>query len=343
MDASSVYSELAGSGADCFRTVRLDEAQAFVADMFVPHGLGAPRAADQREVSVSRAYMGGVAMHAMDYGREVRIAPQPLADFYLIQVPVTGAARIDEGGAAHEVTVGEASLLPACDPIEMTWSADCRHLVIEVDRRTIEHEAELLLDRALPMPVKFDVHVPWSAPRLAPLRDAVGLLFDTWCSLRDHRWPTVLEDTLARTLCQTLLVSQRHNYSELLQAPGRHRIAPRLVRRAEEYALAHLGGALSVEDLARAAGVSLRCLQENFQTFRGVTPMQYVRERRMERVRADLSTATPGTSVTAVALRWGFTQLGRFAVEYRQLYGESPSETLRRGGRANARGTPPWT
>lgn len=335
MDASSVYAELATAGPDQFRTRRLDAAQAFVADMFVPHGLGAPRAGETREVAVSRAYLGGVALHAMDYGREVHIAPEPLADFYLIQIPVTGAARIAEGASVYDVRVGEASLLPASHQIEMTWFADCRHLVIELDRRRIEREAELLLDRALPAPVHFDVHVPWSSARLAPLRDAVRLLFDTWSSIRGRSLPPLLQDTFARTLCQTLLVTHRHNYSDLLQAPRSGRIAPRQVRRAEDYVLAHLGTSLSVEDLARAAGTSVRCLQENFRAFRGMTPMQYVRAQRLERVRAELRAGVPGTSVTAIALRWGFTQLGRFAVEYRRQFGESPSETLRHAVRTN--------
>jgi transcriptional regulator GlxA family with amidase domain len=34
--------------------------------------------------------------------------------------------------------------------------------------------------------------------------------------------------------------------------------------------------------------------------------------------------------VTEIATELGFTELGRFSVRYRQMFGESPSETLRR-------------
>jgi AraC-like DNA-binding protein len=40
--------------------------------------------------------------------------------------------------------------------------------------------------------------------------------------------------------------------------------------------------------------------------------------------------AQPGENVTVLAMGFGFTHMGRFAVEYRQRFGESPSETLRR-------------
>ena len=65
-------------------------------------------------------------------------------------------------------------------------------------------------------------------------------------------------------------------------------------------------------------------------------PMNYLRHLRLHRVRAALTyvsqTRSP-VAVTAVASRWGFVHLGRFAQQYRQLFGEAPSETLRASNR----------
>ena len=81
----------------------------------------------------------------------------------------------------------------------------------------------------------------------------------------------------------------------------------------------------------RRAGVSVRSLQAQFRHDLGQTPTAYVRNRRLERARADLADAAPGSGVTVtdVAARWGFTHFGRFAATYRARFGETPSHTLR--------------
>jgi AraC-like DNA-binding protein len=63
----------------------------------------------------------------------------------------------------------------------------------------------------------------------------------------------------------------------------------------------------------------------------GIGPKRYLLLRRMHLARRALRGAAPdAASVTDIATRFGFWQLGRFAVEYQSLFGESPSGTLRR-------------
>jgi AraC-like DNA-binding protein len=61
----------------------------------------------------------------------------------------------------------------------------------------------------------------------------------------------------------------------------------------------------------------------------GVSPLKYLQLRRMRQTRATLQQANKDThSVKAITLDNGFWELGRFTVEYKRLFGESPSETL---------------
>jgi AraC-like DNA-binding protein len=87
---------------------------------------------------------------------------------------------------------------------------------------------------------------------------------------------------------------------------------------------------LTAETLAHACGVSVRSLHRAFVREFGVTPLQFLRRCRLERIRTDLQAARPGTTVTRVAIEWGVTHLSRFAREYADVFGESPSCTLRR-------------
>jgi AraC-like DNA-binding protein len=86
-----------------------------------------------------------------------------------------------------------------------------------------------------------------------------------------------------------------------------------------------------VPEIARAIRVSGRTPQNCCQEHLGMSPKRYLLLRRMHLAGRSLRAAEPGNgSVTDIATRYGFWQLGRFAVEYRSLFGESPSTTLRR-------------
>ena len=106
---------------------------------------------------------------------------------------------------------------------------------------------------------------------------------------------------------------------------------PSQVRRALTFIDDNVARAISVGDIAAAAGLSARGLQASFRRTTGETPTARLRRARLERVRAELVAADPAVdSVAAIARRWGFTHLGRFAQLYERRYGELPSQTLRR-------------
>jgi transcriptional regulator GlxA family with amidase domain len=76
--------------------------------------------------------------------------------------------------------------------------------------------------------------------------------------------------------------------------------------------------------------VTARSLQYTFRRHRDCSPMEFLRRIRLERVRDELAHATPDTTVTSAAMRWGFLHLSRFAAEFRARFNENPSETLSR-------------
>ncbi|PXY28641.1 helix-turn-helix transcriptional regulator [Prauserella flavalba] len=83
--------------------------------------------------------------------------------------------------------------------------------------------------------------------------------------------------------------------------------------------------------LAAAAGVGTRALQGGFRRQLGMTPTEYLRDARLRRVREELLALDPQVGAVArVARRWGFRHLGRFSGWYRDRFGESPAQTLRR-------------
>jgi AraC family ethanolamine operon transcriptional activator len=105
----------------------------------------------------------------------------------------------------------------------------------------------------------------------------------------------------------------------------------RIVKIAEDYALAHRGEQLYVTDLCESAGVSERSLEYAFKSVMGLTPTAYLTRVRLHRVRKALQSSTRATTtVSAEALNGGFWHFGAFSRAYRDCFGELPSATLRR-------------
>ncbi|MBV9201907.1 MAG: helix-turn-helix transcriptional regulator [Alphaproteobacteria bacterium] len=126
-----------------------------------------------------------------------------------------------------------------------------------------------------------------------------------------------------------LLLHQPHNYTEALRRLERP-IMPRDVKRATDYIEANLDTAIGLPEIVAACGVPGRTLIKHFRDFKGTSPMRYMRTARYQKVREALSRAEPEESVGDIAAKWGFSHMGRFSVEYRRRFGETPSETLRR-------------
>src|SRR5262249_29229914 len=105
---------------------------------------------------------------------------------------------------------------------------------------------------------------------------------------------------------------------------------PAGVRRALAWLRANLNESVALDRLAQIADVHPRTLERHFRMFLDSTPHGWVRRLRLVRARQELINGDRETSVTCVALASGFSQLGRFAAQYREHFGELPSQTLRR-------------
>ncbi len=151
-----------------------------------------------------------------------------------------------------------------------------------------------------------------------------------------QRAPADFQSTAAQRAAEHKLVPE---IRAVLGAPnvikpalGRHLVSRRqIIRMAMAVVEQHDGEYLSLEQLAASAGVSERTLRDAFQQYFGVAPVQYLNRRTLHQVRKALKAADPSlTKVTEIATQFGVWELGRFARDYCSLFGELPSETLRK-------------
>ncbi|MGB6241702.1 MAG: helix-turn-helix domain-containing protein [Castellaniella sp.] len=144
-----------------------------------------------------------------------------------------------------------------------------------------------------------------------------------------HTAPTAdeLQETVLDLLCTAMTQGNRPtpdpHYSRI-----RHN--RQIVQQARELVLAQASHRLSITDICRQLHVSRRTLQYSFQAVVGLSPLAYLRILKLNQVRRRLhNTQDFSSRVTQVATTWGFEHLGQFSQDYRRLFGECPSATLK--------------
>ncbi|WIE75197.1 AraC family transcriptional regulator [Curtobacterium sp. MCSS17_007] len=264
------------------------------------------------ELSVRRSQMHGYLRGEIATEQEV-----------VVQWLDQGTARLDVG--RNEIRMRRGT--PTMFPVDRRFEVECQ----DWDQRLVHVSKALVLDVAaerylVDRAVVFDhmagPDIAAVGPWQASLSTAVQVLRETGASsLAWHEAQRELTRTLLR-----------------LFPPQAERLPPRYgarqnrpVRAAVEFIHAHAHTRLTISDVAAAAEMSVRGLQESFQRVLGRTPMEYVRDVRLGRAYEELRTADPAeTSVREAAQKWGFTHMGRFSATFRARYGEYPKQTLRR-------------
>jgi AraC family ethanolamine operon transcriptional activator len=165
-------------------------------------------------------------------------------------------------------------------------------------------------------------------PHYAALRT---FLLASFCAAETQHWNLAYAQ-VRKTLHDAVLLELVHltqgtGDSDRLGLTAQRRI----VSRVRELVMATPDAPLTVLDVCHAVGTSRRKLQYCFEEVLGTQPSCYLRAVRLNAVRRELRRHSLATaSVGDVACRWGFWHLSRFAAHYRQLFGELPSDTLKR-------------
>jgi AraC-like DNA-binding protein len=335
VDGMGAAGRFRGSGPETpvrttLRTTDVDQAREFCRSMFYgPLQAGPVGDTATFAFTGDVVTLGPVTIGEISYGTDMRITVGDLETAYHVLAPVTGSLESRHRGTEVVAGPARAAVFRPVGDIDLFWSGECRLFSVKVERSALERELDAALDRQMvtPMPLgaSFDLAGgpgrTWAA--LVRLLHTELLGPDGLGSLPQMaaRWRDLVISGLA--------LSVEHPYGEEpagLQGPHR----PRPVKRALDAMHAEPWRPYSAADLAEIAGVGVRLLQESFKQHVGVAPMAYLRRLRLDGVHAELVRSDPWqASVSEVAFRWGFTHLGRFAIAYRERYGESPSATLK--------------
>jgi len=252
----------------------------------------------------------------------------PGFDFARMTIPLVGRGATIIGRETAEINEHQTCVTSPGVPTKVNCGLNHEWLNLRVKVTALKQKLTAILGAKPNGHLQFVPASNLDHPRIRSLRQLVGILA---CQLNSEFYelpPMVLQE-LEQAAVLAFLLGTRHSFSDLLEKDSRE-AADWQVRRVEDYIEAHWDEAVSIETLVKIAGVSERAIFRAFQRDRGYSPMAFAKIVRLRHAKELLATPSEKTTVTEVALRCGFANLGHFAREYREAFGQLPSETLAR-------------
>jgi AraC-like DNA-binding protein/uncharacterized membrane protein len=276
------------------------------------------------------AHLGSASLVFCAYGAPA-LVEFPEADFVRLQFAFSGSARTTIAGQQVEVSADQACVTPTDRPCRIEFGAGYKQILIRVDRRAMERKLAALLGAKPSDRLEFASALRTNQLHLDGLKNLIRFVAGELAT-SPAQLPHFLLQEFEETLIVAFLKAVPNSSSDFLQRQPSDGASAH-VRRVEEYIDAHWQLPISVEHLAYITGVGARTIFATFKRDRHYTPLSYLKKVRLKHAKELLQAPTETTTVTSVALSCGFSNLGHFADDFQDAFGELPSRTLARAKR----------
>jgi AraC-like DNA-binding protein len=276
----------------------------------------------------ARIDVGPLAIDEVHMPGEVKASPDPLNKVVALWV-TGGRVSVNCDGIEGKAVSGELTLTSQSDLGHQTFAEDIAVTSLLMDPALVASVATGRPIGQAPTPVRFSRFQPIDPAAGQLWKETVGYVKDT--VLADDALATPLVLGHAARLLAAVTLSAFPNTATVNATPHDANDArPALLRRAIAYMESNATNDIAIADIAEATHLTPRAVQYMFRRHLDITPIQYLRRMRLSYAHQDLVAGDRmRDTVTTIAARWGFMHTGRFAVLYRQAYGQSPHNTLR--------------
>ena len=258
-------------------------------------------------------------------------APWPGARAFGVPVRMDGVGRF----RGEPVDADALVTLGARDELDFYTPRGFEIFGLVVDERALEAHARQVEHRDLAAAVAGKGVLKPGAERLSDLRrllsSAMQSLDVNPIALQYRQTQRVLAQSMLGAVVKVVVGDE-----ETPRCPAACTGRGNVVDAAKAFMRSRIAEPITVADLCRELGVSRRTLQYCFHEVLGINPVAFLRAMRLNGVRRSLKGAGPADTVQDVAARWGFWHLGHFVTDYKRMFGELPSETLRGAHRSRS-------
>lgn len=313
----------------CFETFDVDEAREIVARNFCSHRLDRMSSGDRFDACQNRVDGERLSLNYIRYGADVTIDPGELSEFYLIQIPIAGTAQVRNGIRSVYSTRSVGVVLNPDRHTTMRWHEGCEQVLVQIEKSYMRDIAVRMTGVDVNS-IRFSPGLDLNHESIASWAWRLRALFGAAeAGQAFHGSDLQQQSQLEEALVMSLLEVQPSTVSHFL-GERRSGASPAILKRALSLINEQFGQDISLLDISAFAGTTPRNLQILFKRELGCTPMEKLRDVRLNFARHLLVSSGKHQSVADIAEKSGHRHAGRFSLAYKACFGESPKETQRR-------------
>ncbi|OIO57930.1 MAG: hypothetical protein COX57_00510 [Alphaproteobacteria bacterium CG_4_10_14_0_2_um_filter_63_37] len=312
----------------------IDELRDELGKRFTPHELNIAKAHGVIDAEVRGCAVNDLGLLSFSYGKDAPIRAatddSQCSDVISINFLTSGSGRLHQRGGATDMAPHRGIVIDMARPFELDLQG-YGGVAMVVGHETLRRHARALIgERAGRIDFQMEAAVDLATPQGRALKNAVVYaLHEMDGDLGALHNPIALAN-LENYLLAQLIALHPSALRRLIEADGHPVMLPRNIKRARDYIYAHAREKITLEDLATYAGCGYRSLQSGFVKELGVSPMEYLKNVRLDGFHGELLNGDGRRETVAeVAGRWGFVHMGRLARMYKRRFGVLPSDTLR--------------
>ncbi|MCY1396159.1 HTH-type transcriptional activator RhaS [compost metagenome] len=265
----------------------------------------------------------------LEYGTPVSVHLGSGMEHFSISLPLRGSQMARTAGASTLSEPSTGLVLSPGRELIIDLDRECSSVFVTVNRELMYRELQRLICRPIERPLVFSMEMPTGSTQASSWWRAVRYYLSEMSSEGSIVcFPGVGADW-ELSLIRTFLMTQDNNYSE--EIAKKVSIAlPERIARPKRYMEENFFEKICLDAVRRMSGVTPAKFCAEFKDFVGTTPIDYLKKIRLEKARQELLKTYPRRTIASVALDVGFNHIGRFSLEYKKIFGESPKDTVAR-------------
>ena len=258
---------------------------------------------------------------------------QPLENDFLLEVPSQGKLELGYKNNFMPFIYNSNHLMTNNEPVLYKYGKNAEHIGLRISQDILQTYALKFTNYQLDCPEKIKSNVLYTTQESLGIKNYLQFIAHQLSTPRRAVFQSPLIAAEIQNTILSMLISLSNNNNFFLENQQNETCLPSYVKVATDYIDAHLSKPISLADLASITEVHASTLINGFRKHYNISPLAYLKCKRLEAARRDLLDADPKiTSVTDIATTWGFFHLSRFAQYYQNHFGELPSETLKKNG-----------